>query len=1006
MHEPRPIDLAVRVYPEIPGTERRPKSKKHGRRPRAMLVFDTETRTDATQRLTFGCFQFIVDGRCMREALFHASDLTNAELAALSKYAASHSAATEVGGRKVLDLLTVDEFLNEFYRAGYKGRCLIVGFNLPFDLSRLAFDVAPARGKFAGGFSLGIWSYVDKNGLRKRNSFRPRIAIKHIDSKRSLMGFTAQRDPDAIDLKSEDGSKEPVIFRGNFLDLRTLAFALTNGSHSLKSACEAFGVKRGKIETSGHGKITAGYVEYCRRDVEATSELAQKLLAEFDRHPIHLEETKAFSPASIGKAYLRAMGITPILARQKSLQPYIGYAQSAFVGGRTSAHVRRIPVPVVYTDFLSMYPTVNSLMNLWKFVTAKEIRVKSGCTDEVTSLLKEVSLEAIFKPDTWRKLTGFVRIVPNGDILPARAKYNPDTNDWQVGINHIYPNNADDALWYSLPDVAASVLLTGKIPRIVDAFMLEAHGILPNLRSAKLRGIVEVDPRTQDFFKVVIEERKRLSRRPDISVAEREQLDDFLKVLANAASYGIYAEMNRYETKERVPVQCHGIDEKPFFTRVANPEIPGEFCSPPIASLITGAARLMLALLEKSVTDLGGTYAMEDTDSMAIVATERGGLGECPGGPFRTSKGAEAIKALSRQQVREISDRFKLLNPYDPDAVPGSVLKIEDDNFDPNSKQQRQLWCYAISAKRYVLFLKDENGISELLRNGINNAQDRWSEHGLGHLLNPTDPASDDRDWIAQVWHGIVRSALGKEKRRDLFEQTPAVGRITVSSPAILRALREINDGKEYAQQIKPFNFLVSCQVQKLGHPPGVDPAHFHLIAPYQTDPKKWPQMRWIDQHSGKLFQISISGHYSSRRTARVKTFGEVILEYAFHAEPKCADSKGNVCGKNTVGLLQRRHVQVDQIRFIGKESNLLEEVDAGMIHSDHDAYTEYVDPSRDDWECRIRPAMLKVSIPKLCEATRLSRRMLINARTGKSRPHPRNQALIASTLRRMGHLT
>jgi len=1002
VHEPPPIDLAVRVYPEIAGTERTPKFKKHCPRPRAMLVFDTETRTDATQRLTFGCFRFIVDGRCLREALFHAPDLTNAELVVLSKYAASHSATTQDGGRKVLDLLTVDEFLNELYRAGYKGRCLIVGFNLPFDLSRIAFDVAPTRGKFAGGFSLGIWSYVDQNGRRKRNSFRPRIAIKHIDSKRSLIGFTAQRDPDAIDLKSEDGSKEPVIFRGNFLDLRTLAFALTNGSFSLKSACKAFGVKRGKLEASGHGKITAEYIDYCRRDVEATEELAQKLLTEFDRHPIHLQETKAFSPASIGKAYLREMGITPVLERQASLQPFIGYAQSAFVGGRTSAHIRGIPIPVVYTDFLSMYPTVNSLMNLWKFVIAKELRVRLGCIDKVISLLEKISLETMFKPDTWSKLTGFVRIVPNGDILPARAKYNPDTNDWQVGINYLYANKADDALWYSLPDVAASVLLTGKIPRIVDAFMLEAHGTLPNLRSTKLRGAVEVDPRTQDFFKVVIEDRKRLSQKPDISMAEAEQLGAFLKVLANAASYGIYAEMNRSETKDRVPAQCHGIDEKPFFTRVANPEIPGEFCSPPIASLITGGARLMLALLEKCVTELGGSYAMEDTDSMAIVATEHGGLVECPGGRFRTPKGAEAIMALSRQQVKEISDRFTLLNPYDPGAVPGPVLKIEDDNLDLNSKKQRQLWCYAISAKRYVLFLKDENGIPELLRNGINNAQDRWSEHGLGHLLNPTDTASDDRDWIAQVWDGIVCSALGKKKRRDLFEQTPAVGRITVSSPAILHALREINEGKEYAQQIKPFNFLVSCQVRKLGHPPGVDPAHFHLIAPYETDPKEWPQMKWIDQHSGGLYQISISGHYSSRRTARAKTFGEVISEYAYHAEPKCADSKGNVCGKNTVGLLHRRHVQIDRIRFIGKESNLLEAVDSCLIHSSQDAYIEYIDPSRDEWETKIRPALKALSLSALCKETGLSRRMLINARTGNARPHLQNQRLLAKTLRRL----
>jgi hypothetical protein len=37
----------------------------------------------------------------------------------------------------------------------------------------------------------------------------------------------------------------------------------------------------------------------------------------------------------------------------------------------------------------------------------------------------------------------------------------------------------------------------------------------------------------------------------------------------------------------------------------------------------------MLALLEHSVSELGGTYVMEDTDSMAIVATERGGLVRC-----------------------------------------------------------------------------------------------------------------------------------------------------------------------------------------------------------------------------------------------------------------------------------------------------------------------------------------------------------------------------------------
>src|SRR6516225_7382040 len=125
--------------------------------------------------------------------------------------------------------------------------------------------------------------------------------------------------------------------------------------------------------------------------------------------------------------------------------------------------------------------------------------------------------------------------------------------------------------------------------------------------------------------------------------------------------------------------------------KVAHPEAPGEYCFPPMASLITGGARLMLALLERSVADLGGTYAMEDTDSMAIVATEHGGLVPCPGGPERTPNGESAIKALSWQDVDGIADRFKALNPYDRAAVPGSILKIEDDNYengDPKKGKQ------------------------------------------------------------------------------------------------------------------------------------------------------------------------------------------------------------------------------------------------------------------------------------------------------------------------------
>jgi hypothetical protein len=1006
--EPKLLTIAVRVYPT---SDDRPaaRSKKDWQRPAAMFVFDTETRIDATQRLILGSSRFIVAGRCLEECLFHADDLPEEDQQVLKQYVATHSADVVGGSARRLRLLTCSEFLEKLFRNSYKARSLLVGFNLPFDLSRIAHDFTTARARFAGGFSLGLWLYRDKAGREQADKYRPRIGIKYIDNKRSLMGFTSRKNPDETDLIPEGSTTgEPergYKFRGHFLDLRTLAFALTDRGYSLEKACEVFGVEHGKHSIARHGIITEEYIDYNRRDVLATSELALKLIEEYDKHPIKLQETKAFSPASIGKAYLRAMGIPPILERQPDFpKAYLGYAQTAFFGGRTSAHARKVTLPIAYVDFLSMYPTVNNLMGLWPFVTAREIRVVEHCGTEIRAFLAGLTPDDLFKPQTWRNLTAFVQVIPNGDTLPTRGKYSVGSNDWQVAINNLHAeaNNPKQALWFSLPDIAASVLLSGRIPNIVDAFRIEPMGTFPGLTPTKLRGAIEVDPRSQDFFKVVIEERKRVPLRTDLPDVEKERLDKALKVLANAASYGIYAEMNRKETDQKVIVTCHGIDVAPFSCRVAHPDVPGEYCFPPLASLITGGARLMLALLEHCVTELGGTYAMEDTDSMAIVATEHGGMVPCPGGPHKMETGRDTVRALSWKQVEQISECFAPLNPYDLDAVPGSILKIENDNFDPITGKQRQLYCFAISAKRYAPFLLDENGNPVLLRKEVNNKEDRWSKHGLGHLLNPTDPQSDNRDWIAQVWEGMIRRALGLPTQPLSFEHLPAIGRVTISSPAVMRPIESFNSEKQYSNQIKPFNFLLTCHVRPFGHPIGSDAERFHLIAPYESDPRRWLDLEWIDQYTGRRYGVTTDGHHGTCETARVKTYGDVLREYEFHPESKCADADGKPSGKQTIGLLQRRHVGIEQIKNIGKESNSLEDVESGTIHSAQIVYTEYPDPRRDEWQTKIVPALKKMSLATLERESGLSRRTLIDARTGRRRPHRRNQEILSRLCKKL----
>jgi hypothetical protein len=399
---------------------------------------------------------------------------------------------------------------------------------------------------------------------------------------------------------------------------------------------------------------------------------------------------------------------------------------------------------------------------------------------------------------------------------------------------------------------------------------------------------------------------------------------------------------------------------------------------------------------------------MEDTDSMAIVATESGGIAPCPGGKETTPDGVPGVKALSWAQVDGIVNQFAALNLYAPDAVKGSILKIENDNFengDPRTGKQRQIYCYAISAKRYALFERDAQGRPVLLQRGVNNHEDRWSEHGLGHLLNPTDPESEDREWIAQIWMDIISRPPGVRRPNLAFGKAPAVGRVAISSPAVIRSFAGFNAGKAYVDQIKPFNFMLTCHVIDYGYPTGVDGERFHLIGQYEPDPRRWLKMSWIDQYSGKQYRITTEGHHGGQNLARVKTYDDVALAYAYHPEAKCADADGKVCGKVTEGLLQRRHVYIDQIVYIGKESNRLEEVNAGLIHSEQNVYTEYTDPRRDEWRVKILPALKKAPLASLITITGISKRALMDLRAGRSRPHPKNKERLVAVLRELGFL-
>ncbi len=989
------LPVALRAWTEIPPDPEQPgkrRRKNSADRPERedehVLVIDTETTIDRSQRLNFGIYRYYRTRRHrsgavtlipVDEGIFHEDDLPARDpdgYRLLWEYATYREPDIDpdVWDSAIsFRLLTASEMRDLLYVAAYQLRALVVCFNLPFDLSRLAIGWAPTRGgktrkqrqesSFQGGFTL---RYFEHDG--KPNRYRPELQIKTIDSKRALKRFNV---PHRLENHHRGADGKP--FRGHLLDLRTIAFALTDQGHTLESACDAFGVPYTKREVV-HGSITTEYIDYCREDVAATAGLFEAISAEYHRHPIQLQITKAFSPASIGKAYLKAMGVKPVIGNDQTRgkQPdfprdVLGWAMSAYYGGRAECRIRRVSVPVVYLDFLSMYPTVNALMGLWRHVTAARIETRD-VTDDVRALVERVTVKDALDPDLWRELPALVQINPDGDVLPVRARYGK-SRSWRIGSN---PLCASEPMWYALPDVIASKLITGRAPDIIRAIGFEPSDRQRGLKPVRLRGEIEVDPRKDDLFRAAIEQRRQLEDKTD-------RLGRFLKTFSNATSYGIYAEMTRHELPagQRRDVTVYSGDGEPFSASTAAPEQPGVFAFPPMAATITAAARLMLATLEALVTEAGGTWAFCDTDSMAIVATEHGGLVPCPSGPERDEHASECVRALTWAQVDAIVGRFESLNPYDRGIVMhGSVLEIEDENYelDPADhkrvlKERRQLHCYSISAKRYGLYNLDSSGrptlrrVSEDDRDGLVNDEPdesvselrKHSEHGLGHLLNPTDPESDSRDWIAQIWQHIVQAdALGFVAPEPDWLDRPALTRITITSPRLLKPFEQPDRKRSASERTRPYNFMLVAHVAKLGHPPGSDPERFLLVAPYEPNPRKWRGLNWRNAYDParryRIMTLRGDRHDGERIAMRVddqvivKTYRDVLDEYRTHPEDVSLGPNLLLCDQQTVGLLSRRPVKVAAIHQLGKEGNQIEEVASGLVTSLDDVLNEYGD--------------------------------------------------------------
>jgi hypothetical protein len=843
------------------------------------LVFDTETTVDAAQQMRFGFFQVRKGEKLEREGLFFdGNTLAAAEESKLRAYAQRHR----------LELMTTVEFRTGiFLKYGYVRQGMIVGFNLPFDISRIAVSHSSARREMRGGFSFDLTGKGED----------PRVRVKHLSPRAALIDFGIPGEQEATRAWRNRGMRVPA-YRGHFVDCKTLASAILSRRFSLQTLAAYLVTPTQKHETDEHGAMTEDYLAYARADVQVTWECYQELKSRYTEHGLAKSPDRMLSEASIGKAYLQQMMIKPLLGCDPAFpRERFGEILCAYYGGRAEVRNRRVVHEVLYCDFKSMYPTVNSLMELWQFVIGQRMTFKDTTT-QTQALLESFTLDDLRQPSTWKKLCTLVWMKANDDVLPVRAAYDGDT--YTIGLNYL---TTSAPLWYTLADCISSKLLTRRCPKVDKAITYCPEAPQDGLMPVKILGRDDftIDPMREDLFTRLVDLR-------DDAKSKGDPIEKSLKIIANSTSYGIFIEVNRDDAPKAEPLTVFGPNGECEKITTKTIEDPGRYFNPLLGVLITGAARLMLGIAERKTLDLGLDWAFCDTDSIAMVR---------PVGMSRNE---------FHKRTQDVIDWFTPLNPY---RKPGSILKVEDLNFGVETGKREPLYCFAISAKRYALFNLGP-GKRPILR--------KASAHGLGHLLDPyteEDAPADIpipevplkelgvRRWQYDFWYKIIDAALHGKPNCVALDwhpglSTPAANRYSASSPQLLKWVDRWNEENPYEEQIRPFGFLLAFMPRTGTYAPQIAvpvdepkrgrPLTFEIpapIAPYNNDPTRATE-KVFDRITGRAVG-----------TQELKTYAEVLSQY--HLSPEGKFENGEFWDR---GRTERRHVVANGFTWIGKEAN------------------------------------------------------------------------------------
>jgi hypothetical protein len=845
------------------------------------------------------------DWRATREIWFYGPGATEAEIAALRRFVTENTlprgsrprAAGDAGPDTVwsdeprcrVEVVPLAAFVKLFYAVAWKDQALVAGFELLALFGALAVRAGRRRRGKNGSYRRNAWSLAlleDRNpntGNVEPPQFLPRIYVDRMASV-DIISFGAIR-----------GSKGRAE-KGELLDLSNLGYALSSDRREFAEAVEDF-----TGEIIGGVPDPAGRMRAAGR---ALVSLADATLGYFDT--LHsglsrasggpLSETKAFGPGSIARAYARCAGYLPPPAVVPEM---IGLAAEANHGAWAGIGVRG-RVPVVETDYRRQYAMIYARQGIGDLLAGSRLNFIEA-TEEIRARAAAMTPLAL-GPD----LNAICLARFRGEPKMTRALFKDigdrktEAEDFTLAMVPYW--NAEPEPVY-LADVVASRLLCGRVPEIVRAWRIEPAEPR-QLQITRVMGR-RIDPAATPLPLFFAEEGERVRRGEGryeaIPERVRGHLVTGIKAMGNIAAYGMLLQTTEIDLP-------HGESEEVTLltgrgalrAKVAIPEEDAAFTCVPAGGLVAASGRLLLAGLHHAVTKRGGLVAYWDTDSAHICASEEGGeiaienragsfdnpesrrllsLIQQGGRPVRERQTSLAgplgramiIKLLSYREIDEIIAGFEPLNPFDRSLLPGSPLRLTDQNFDAAGRRVTPEGVYT-STKRYCLISPDGE----------------FSDTKASLIGVPLPPTTD---FLEEAWLYIATEfAFGRSAPPWL--ERPLVREMRVSTPddaaSLAKALPAAWPGMRYcAATAVDAGASKNAADQKIA------------VAPFDPDPAHWAGLPWRFMDGAAVDGTWFLG-----------TWRQFLDRYIWHRIDTMLGPDGEPCGRYSKGLLRPRPVR------------------------------------------------------------------------------------------------